>query len=187
MALKVPRLSEEAGRLFLRKVAAWQRLDHENIVRLLDANVVSALYLEIEYVPGMLVGSRRVRTIEEYSKSVSENFFLGVALGVADALEHVHSMGIYHLDLKPSNTLLTERRTPKVTDWGLSKLKAGKFSSVKGFTPHYAAPEQVDPSFREPDARTDVCQLGCRDVRDVGEEAVLRGQDARWAASGDHG
>jgi hypothetical protein len=64
---------------------------------------------------------------------------------------------LFHRDLKPSNIMLDAHLAPKILDLGLSARdqSAGHFRG----TPHYLAPEQLDPT-RPLDARTDVYALG---------------------------
>jgi hypothetical protein len=61
------------------------------------------------------------------------------------------------------NILIGNDGTPKITDWGMSKVLAAEVhkSSIAGFSLSYAAPEQVSPSeFGRTDERTDIYQLG---------------------------
>ena len=58
--------------------------------------------------------------------------------------------------------LLAGDSTAKISDWGLSKIMAeSKSSSITGFSPLYATPEQVAPKqFGRPDPKTDIYQIG---------------------------
>jgi len=162
VALKIPRIDERTSSLFIKEVAAWYNLNHENIVRLYRADILPVPYLEMEFVEGANVGGKLVRDLEEYSKPVDEKTALKLITGIAHGLAHTHSKGIYHLDLKPLNVLLKADMTPKITDWGLAKISArSSLSRHYGYSPLYAAPEQLDEeALGEPDHRTDVYQLG---------------------------
>lgn len=81
--------------------------------------------------------SRLERERAEYSTSA-----LRVVSALADALHFSHSLGVLHLDLKPSNVLMTREGIPKLLDFNLSVDKATA-SSVVGGTLPYMSPEQL--------------------------------------------
>jgi class 3 adenylate cyclase/predicted Ser/Thr protein kinase len=142
---------------FLREARNTARLDHHNIVAVNNAGYHDGqLFIEMELVDGASL-SNELRTgpldAERATRIVEQ---------VAHALNHAHSRGVIHRDIKPDNVLLTPDDVVKVTDFGLAKqpevdtmLTAP--GSILG-TPSYMAPEQWrgDPS----DARTDIYALG---------------------------
>jgi len=113
-----------------------------------------------EYVDGVSLAGL-IKTTGRLAPAVA----IRLVLQVASALECVHSFGVVHRDVKPSNVLLT--RTPsglelaKVADFGLSSavLPEGQFGGSIIGTPGYMAPEQArgDPV----DHRADIYSLGC--------------------------
>ncbi|WP_010480242.1 serine/threonine-protein kinase, partial [Thermococcus zilligii] len=162
VALKIPHIDEKTSKTFIREVSTWLHLDHPNIVRLYDADILPVPYLEMEYVEGVKVNGETVKDLDRYPKPVDEKTALKLIRGIAEGLKHAHSKGIYHRDLKPLNVLLKSDLTPKITDWGLAKLSTASSSrSVMGYTPLYAAPEHLVPGkYGHTDARTDIWQLG---------------------------
>jgi hypothetical protein len=155
VAVKIPiSLDEGTGRSFLREITSWQRLNHENIITLYDANILPIPYLEMEYADS---GS-----LDQMNKPVDVDTASTIVLEIAEGLSYSHAQGVIHRDLKPMNVLLTEDLTPKISDWGLSKIVAeSKTSSMYGFSPLYGSPEQISPKkFGKPDERTDIYQLG---------------------------
>jgi serine/threonine protein kinase/Flp pilus assembly protein TadD len=97
----------------------------------------------------------------------ARDFYARAALafaGVADALRTAHQAGVVHRDVKPSNLILADDGTVKLTDFGLAR--AGDRSSsitVTGATlgtPAYMSPEQVKGPPHPIDGRTDVWSLG---------------------------
>ncbi len=85
---------------------------------------------------------------------------------LADGLEHAHSHGILHNDLKPANVLLTDDGQPMLLDFGVSedmRLRASVPGATIGGTLPYMSPEHLR-SLRDripaTDARSDVYALG---------------------------
>ena len=155
VAIKIPiSLDEGTGRSFLREITSWQRLNHKNIITLYDANILPIPYLEMEYADA---GS-----LDQMNKPIDIDTASEIILEIAEGLSYSHAQGVIHRDLKPMNVLLTEDLTPKISDWGLSKIVAeSKNTSVYGFSPIYGSPEQISPKkFGKPDERIDIYQLG---------------------------
>ncbi|MFJ2001108.1 protein kinase domain-containing protein [Streptomyces chartreusis] len=100
---------------------------------------------------------------------------LDIAIQTAWGLEHSHSNGVVHQDVKPANVILDAEGTARVTDFGLARTQRGQgggagsrpgapepgaprdptlLVTVGGMTPAYASPEQVAGEVL--DRRTDV-------------------------------
>lgn len=82
----------------------------------------------------------------------------------AEALEHAHSLGVVHRDVKPGNLLLDTSGNVWVADFGLAKLAASDVAltgtgDVLG-TLRYMSPEQAGARHGLVDHRTDVYALG---------------------------
>jgi eukaryotic-like serine/threonine-protein kinase len=126
---------------FYREQQNLAALDHPNITRLLDAgwSENGQPYLVMEYVEGV--------HIDEYC----DNLALGIRdrlrlfLQICDAVSNAHRNLIVHLDLKPSNILVSGTGTVKLLDFGTSKLIQldGRSTSTVMATPAYASPEQL--------------------------------------------
>ncbi|KAJ1256763.1 hypothetical protein BS78_K312800 [Paspalum vaginatum] len=85
--------------------------------------------------------------------------------GICEGLNYLHNGSkdnhMYHLDLKPANILLDENMTPKIADFGLSRLFGTTQTHVtKNFrgTPGYVPPEYIDK--RQISEKYDIFSLG---------------------------
>ncbi len=163
---------------FLREAAAVARLDHPGIVRVFDAGEVDGVfYYAMELVDGHSVREAldavRARCGDEprrltdapqmgstaHTTRIDEIAALGAA--IAEALAHAHGAGIVHRDVKPQNILLGADHAPRLVDFGLVKELDESAASVDfAGTPHYASPEQIDPTRYKLDGRSDVFSLG---------------------------
>jgi serine/threonine-protein kinase len=129
-------------RLFRRERQALAALSHPNIARLIDGGVTDTgvPYLAMEYVDGVPL----TRYAIERRLGVRER--LRLLLTVCRAVDAAHRALIVHRDLKPSNILVAADGTPKLLDFGITKLLDDEAEHTRtGFgalTPEYAAPEQ---------------------------------------------
>jgi len=131
-------------RRFRRERQILARLHHPNIARLFDGGTEKETpYLVMEYVQG----SRITKYAEDRRLSVEGR--LRLFLPVCSAVDYAHRAFIVHRDLKPGNILVDTTGTPKLLDFGLSKLlhsepqdAADPLEPVMA-TPDYASPEQI--------------------------------------------
>jgi serine/threonine-protein kinase len=134
-----------AGPTFVERFHREQKilasLDHANITRLLDAGFTEngQPYLVMEYVEGVHFDAY----CDDRSLNVTER--LRLFLHVIDAVAYAHRHLVVHLDLKPSNILVTSEGTVKLLDFGTSKLMESDslLTSTVMATPAYASPEQL--------------------------------------------
>ncbi len=116
-------------------------LNHPDITRLLDAGITDTgqPYLVMEYVNGIDLSSY----CDEQKLTVPQR--IGLFLQICDAVSYAHRNLTVHLDLKPSNILVTPEGTVKLLDFGTAKLidpDHGLTTTVMA-TPAYASPEQL--------------------------------------------
>jgi serine/threonine protein kinase len=146
---------------FLREISITAQLNHPHILPLLDSGETAGfVYYAMPFVSG---GSLRERI--NRSKGLPVEVAVRVTQQVAAALEHAHSCGVIHRDVKPENVLFSDGLAI-VADFGIARA-VGSVSrealTRSGFplgTPGYMSPEQATgkTEFTE---RTDVCSLGC--------------------------
>jgi serine/threonine protein kinase len=128
-------------RRFDNEVRTLAALSHPGLVPVYDADSSGdAPFMVLELVEGRTLRDR----IANGPMDVDEVRRLGAAL--ADALAYVHSRGLIHRDVKPSNILLDCDGAPRLADFGLARLVDGarltRADQVVG-TAAYLAPEQV--------------------------------------------
>jgi serine/threonine-protein kinase len=149
---------------FHREAQAAAALDHRNIVRAYDVdNDGSIHYLVMEYVEGLDLQARVKRDGPLDFAAAAE--YIRQA---AEGLEHAHSAGLIHRDVKPANLLVDQKNVVKVLDLGLARFTTdeGRASLTVAYdenvlgTADYLAPEQALDSHRV-DARADIYSLGC--------------------------
>jgi serine/threonine protein kinase len=143
-------------RRFLQEYEIVQRIRHPSVVRLYDLGVSDDhAWLVMEY---FRAGDLRKRM----RAGMRPRPALRAAIGIAKALEAMHSAGVLHRDIKPGNVMLREDGSLALIDFGMSKDTALELdvtdSGLIFGTPHYMSPEQ---GHGEPiDARSDLYSLG---------------------------
>jgi serine/threonine-protein kinase len=134
-----------AGPAFVERFRREQHilgsLNHPNITRMLDAGLSERgqPYLVMEYVDG----SHLDAYCDAHKLGISERVRLFIR--VCDAVAYAHRSLVVHLDLKPSNILITTDGTVKLLDFGTSKLiqTDSLLTTTVMTTPAYASPEQL--------------------------------------------
>ncbi len=164
---------------FMREIRTQAQLDHPNLVRAFDAGQDGNVhFLVTEYVPGMDL-RRLVRRHGRLQAHAAASIIVQAARG----LEHAHSRGLIHRDVKPGNILVSADGHTKVSDLGLSgyfhdaeQLDA-RGAKVVG-TADYLAPEQITSPDRLTPA-SDLYALGCTLYYSVTGKVPFPGGSAR--------
>lgn len=147
---------EESVKRFINESKAVSMLSHPNIVKIFDVSVKGRMkYIVMERVEGI--------TLKSYMQkkgALSTDEVISYTEQVLKALEHAHSKGIVHRDIKPQNILLLKNGRVKVTDFGIAVLPSHEESpNGKAIgTVYYISPEQA--SGKETDSRSDLYSLG---------------------------
>ncbi len=169
VAIKVlprQRSTPDAIASFHREIRAQAQLDHHNLVRALDAgHDGNVYYLVTEYVPGTDL-RRLVRTRGRLPTAAAASIVSQAALG----LEHAHSRGMIHRDIKPGNLLVTPDGLVKVSDLGLVSYYDPRSAAEAAAPDHHAgkivgtadylSPEQIT-SPQQVTPASDIYSLGC--------------------------
>src|SRR5829696_6853993 len=142
-------------------------MDHPNIARVFDAGTTETgrPYFVMELVEGTTL----TKYCDEHRLTPRQRLELFVQ--VCQAVQHAHTKGVIHRDLKPTNVLVAEydgRPVPKVIDFGVAKATGGRLTDRTLFTglgavvgtPEYMSPEQAELNQLDVDTRSDVYSLG---------------------------
>jgi serine/threonine protein kinase len=168
VALKLPSTNTltnaESRELLLREARAASALNHPHICTIYEVGEVDGQpYIAMEYLAGETL-SRRIPPNGMPAESV-----LDLGAQVADAMDHAHTQGILHRDLKSANVRMSSSGQLKVLDFGLAmNMKDASFEGVTRSTSldsgsvvgtlAYMAPELLQG--KAPDVRTDIWSLG---------------------------
>ncbi len=151
--------TERERERFCREAEAVARLNHPNIVALLEVGEDAGQpFIAMEWIEGQTLAQLVQNGLPDAKDAAR------LLLKVADAVTHAHSHGIEHRDLKPTNILVDSDGNPHLTDFGLARYvaeqsgltKTGEILGTAGFM----APEiaQGKPSINGMSA--DVYSLG---------------------------
>lgn len=118
------------------------RLEHPNIVRLLDGGITNERlpFFVMELVDGVPItdyAARHLLTVRER---------LELFLQMANAVSYAHRQLVVHRDLKPNNVLVTPDGLVKLLDFGIAKVldvESNPQTVGTPMTPEYASPEQI--------------------------------------------
>lgn len=162
VAIKIPRkgnLDSEGVQQFLREAQATAQLRHPNIVSVHEVGRDGdTLYIVNDFIQGHTLKDRLVDCRFTPQEAAD------MCVQLADGLEHAHSAGVIHRDLKPGNILIDMDGKPHIVDFGLARREVGEVTmTLEGRvfgTPAYAPPEQVRGDANQTDGRSDVYSLG---------------------------
>ena len=158
---------------FQREAQIVSKLEHPNIVRVFDYGEADGqYYIVMEYLSGQDLAHHLVEV-----KRISQ--ILPILTEIASALDHAHTQGLVHRDVKPANVILEKREEKPLseqnreitnlssyravlTDFGLVKILGGRTALTQSGaamgTMNYIAPEQIEA--KELNGRADEYALG---------------------------
>ena len=146
---------EEFVRRFHAEGEAVAMLSHPNIVQVYDVSSTdSANFIVMELVHGI-----SLRQYMERKGVLNWKETLHFAMQIAKGLEHAHSRGIVHRDIKPHNVMVLKNGSVKVMDFGIARVmsKANTLTKEALGSVHYISPEQAKGGYT--DNRSDLYSL----------------------------
>ncbi|MBR4017711.1 MAG: Stk1 family PASTA domain-containing Ser/Thr kinase [Oscillospiraceae bacterium] len=147
---------EDFRRRFHAESQAVAMLSHPNIVSVYDVSTsVMADYIVMELIEGI--------TLKQYMEKkgvLNWKETLHFAMQIAKALEHAHSKGIVHRDIKPHNVMVLKNGSVKVMDFGIARMisRGNTLTKEALGSVHYISPEQARGG--RVDDRSDIYSLG---------------------------
>lgn len=137
------------------EIGILQRLDHENIILLLDWFETNTDFVVVtQFAYGELF------EIFQDDKRLPEAEVSNIGRQLVKALNYLHSEKVIHRDMKPQNVLVSSNGTVKLCDFGFARALSSHttvLTSIKG-TPLYMAPELVQE--KPYDGSVDLWSLG---------------------------
>ncbi len=148
--------NEEFRRRFHAESQAVAMLSHPNIVSVYDvSHSENADYIVMELIEGI-----SLKQYLEKKGNLNWRETLHFSMQIAKALEHAHSRGIVHRDIKPHNIMILKDGSIKVADFGIARVGSAKNTLTREAlgSVHYISPEQAKGA--RVDNRSDLYSLG---------------------------
>ncbi len=149
--------NEAAEARFIDESKAVAMLSNKNIVGVYDV----AIYPDIKYIVMEYLDGITMREYLDNKGAIGWKEACIYILQILRALEHAHSKGIIHRDIKPQNVMLMKNGDIKVTDFGIAKLpdSATDNPDEKAVgTVYYISPEQA--CGKQTDYYSDIYSVG---------------------------
>ncbi|KAL6316905.1 hypothetical protein AAG906_023560 [Vitis piasezkii] len=115
-------MDPESVRFMAREIHVLRKLDHPNVMKLeglITSRTSGTLYLVFEYMEHDLAGlsaTPGIKFTEPQIKCYMQQLLRG--------LEHCHSRGVLHRDIKGSNLLIDNKGVLKIGDFGLASFRS---------------------------------------------------------------
>lgn len=172
LATEFPEAEQER---FRREARILARLSHPNIPAIYDVDFSPGKFLIIfQFIEG-----RTLRQIIEDEGPIEIGSARTWFSQIASALDHAHSLGIVHRDIKPDNIIVTpDRESAYLVDFGIAlSAEDAKKLTKSGFaigTPGYMSPEQQQG--QNVDSRSDIYSLSVTLYEALAGKAIPVGQ-----------
>ena len=148
--------NQEFRRRFHAESQAVAMLSHPNIVSVYDVSRSG----DVDYIVMELIEGITLKQYLEKKGCLNWRETLHFAMQIAKALEHAHSRGIVHRDIKPHNIMILKDGSIKVADFGIARIASAQSTLTREAlgSVHYISPEQARGD--RVDARSDIYSAG---------------------------
>ena len=146
---------EEFRRRFHAEGEAVAMLSNPNIVQVYDVSSTdNANFIVMELIDGI-----SLKQYMEKKGVLNWKETLHFAMQIAKGLDHAHSRGIVHRDIKPHNVMVLKNGSVKVMDFGIARVmnKSNTLTKEALGSVHYISPEQAKGGYT--DNRSDIYSL----------------------------
>jgi coenzyme F420-reducing hydrogenase gamma subunit len=143
---------------FEREAKASANLKHVNILDIIDFGVDEE---GVHYIVMELVDGPTLLKVMESAQKLPMAVVLSCILQILNGLDHAHSNGVVHRDVKPANIMINTDGVVKITDFGIAqaaKLPSLTHTGQRIGTPSYMSPEQAEG--KRLDQRSDLFSVG---------------------------
>ena len=141
----------------IRESKIVARISHPNIVTIYDLQEDrNNVYMIMELIEGA-----SLQEIYDSGAILSVSEAISIAYQICSALEAAHRRGIAHLDIKPSNILISRDGKVKVADFGIARILGESYEEDEGYilgTEEYMAPEVLEGETM--DSLSDIFSVG---------------------------
>ena len=147
---------EDFRRRFHAESQAVAMLSNPNIVSVYDVSMES----DEDYIVMELIEGISLKQYMEKKGVLNWKETLHFAIQIAKALDHAHSKGLVHRDIKPHNVMVLKTGAVKVADFGIARMMSNSTTLTKEAlgSVHYISPEQAKGG--RVDNRSDIYSLG---------------------------
>ncbi len=147
---------QEFRRRFHAESQAVAMLSHPNIVSVYDVSRSG----DVDYIVMELIEGITLKQYLEKKGTLNWRETLHFSMQIAKALEHAHSRGIVHRDIKPHNIMILKDGSIKVADFGIARIGSAQNTLTREAlgSVHYISPEQAKGG--HVDCRSDLYSLG---------------------------
>jgi serine/threonine protein kinase len=155
VAIKVPHKQSMELFKLLKEPRLQAALNHPNIVRMIAAEKENKIFFMVmEYIKG-----KTLEKILEKEKALDCERAADYIKQICYGIDHAHKNKIIHRDLRPSNIIVSDDGTAKITDFGTSAwLNNVPYASTRIGSPPYMAPEQFQGKATY---ASDIYSIGC--------------------------
>ena len=159
--------SDKERQLCKQEISLLSQLNHPNINKYYKSILQNdCLYIIMEFMDNGDI-SGFINAHKKFKKPVREEEVWNILLQCMNALSYIHKKKVIHRDIKPANLFMTNDKTIKIGDFGVSakmeslktSVNENQYSGTIVGTPLFMSPEMINND--DYDQKTDVYSMGC--------------------------